>query len=81
MGRQVRQDELFYVKLGKRIRFARQHRGLMPKQLGEQLRPPLSSQHILQVERGYRRPLVHQLCQICEILGVTVGTMLTGLPD
>ena len=68
--------QINYVLLGNRIKEKREEQGFTQEQLGEAT--GLSSVHISFVENGKRKPSLHSLLQICNVLGITMYELLVG---
>lgn len=65
-----------YREIGKRIRLARQERGLTLEQTAE--RCSLQASYLSQLECGYYCPSVHMVDRLAKGLGVTIASILEG---
>ena len=66
-----------YSVIGERLKKARKDKGLTQEELAEKL--DISIAFLSRVERGSSKVNLKRLTQICEILGITEGEILTGV--
>ena len=67
----------FYEEFGRRVREARELKGISQRELAERLRMTRSS--VANVEAGRQRVLVHQAVQIAEAIGVQVYDLIPAV--
>src|SRR6266850_6755817 len=70
----MKDHELFYQKVGERIRVKRKERGLSQEGLAKAIglkRPSMSN-----IEKGRQNILLHTFCDIAETLNSTASTLL-----
>jgi len=68
--------EYIYVKVGERIRMARELRGLTQGELGLRLNPPVTRAAIANMEAAKQRILLHVLAGIAEVLRFPLAAMI-----
>jgi len=66
--------ELNYLIIGKRIRRFRMSRNITQEELAFQI--DTSAAYISNIERGKKKASLQKLCEISEILGVTVNDLI-----
>jgi transcriptional regulator with XRE-family HTH domain len=68
--------EPFYKRVGARIKAARVRAGLTQTELGEAVEPPMSRQHIANIENAQQRVMPHVLVQMAVALNEPIERLL-----
>lgn len=72
----IKRDAEFYIRMGERLRIAREIRKLTQKETGDAL--AISQQAIARIETGRQGVNAHQLLLFCRLLHVSPNLILTG---
>ena len=73
----MKDQKLFLIKLGTRVRELREEQGLTQESLAHI--GNLDRTYISLIERGLRNPSFNNLCRIATALNVTVSKLLEGI--
>ena len=68
-----------YTIIGERLKKARKEKGMTQEELAEKL--DISIAFLSRVERGNSKINLKRLTQVCEILGIPEGEILTGVSN
>lgn len=69
--------EPIYALFGKRLRATRLRQGRTLDYIAVRLNRPQSKANIAAMEKGIRRPPLHLACEIADILGVSLESLIS----